>query len=78
LENQHRKINGYRELSEDEIAVMNAVKETGAVVESLVEKLESLQFDGLTLDKRWLAIGRTHLQEGFMHLTRAVAKPESF
>ena len=29
-------------------------------------------------DKRWVAIARTHLQEGFMALTRAIAKPTSF
>jgi hypothetical protein len=39
------KISGYRELSEDEVAVMNAIKETGKVVGSLVEKLERLESD---------------------------------
>ena len=29
-------------------------------------------------DKRWVAIARTHLQEGFMALTRAIAKPTTF
>lgn len=28
--------------------------------------------------ERWAAIARTHLQEGLMALTRAVAQPESF
>ncbi|WP_423815292.1 DUF7681 family protein, partial [Pseudomonas viridiflava] len=27
---------------------------------------------------RWIAIGKTHLQQGLMCLTRAVAKPEFF
>jgi hypothetical protein len=27
---------------------------------------------------RWLAIGRTHLQEGLMALTRAIAQPGGF
>jgi hypothetical protein len=29
-------------------------------------------------DQRWLAIGATQLQQGFMALTRAIAKPEFF
>jgi hypothetical protein len=72
------KISGYRELSEDEVAVMNAIKETGKVVGSLVEKLERLESDSVQVDKRWTAIGKTELQKGFMSLTRAVAKPEFF
>ena len=30
MENQHRKINGYRELSQEEIDLMNRIKEKGA------------------------------------------------
>jgi len=29
-------------------------------------------------DGRWVAVGKTHLQQGLMALTRAVAKPEFF
>ena len=35
--------------------------------------------DGLAtlpdVDKRWLAIGRTHIEEGFMAINRSVFKP---
>ena len=79
MENQHRQIKGYRELSADEIAVMNSIKETAAVVGKLVDVLDSLSLgDDIAVDKRWLSIGRTDLQKGFMALTRAVAKPEFF
>jgi hypothetical protein len=27
---------------------------------------------------RWISIGKTHLQQGFMALTRGIAKPETF
>lgn len=30
------------------------------------------------IDRRWLAIGVTDLQKGFMSLTRAVARPRGF
>lgn len=41
MENQHRKIKGYRELSEAEIALMNRVKETGVALESLIADLRA-------------------------------------
>lgn len=36
MDNQHRKIKGYRELTEHEIAIMNTIKMLGAEVGSLV------------------------------------------
>jgi len=88
MENQHRKIKGYRELSEEEIALMNLIKEKAAEVGGLVERLSSLGTEdyptlearrmGKAPDHRWLAIGKTNLQQGFMALTRAIAKPDFF
>lgn len=75
MENQHRKIAGYRELNEGEIAAMNEVKMKGEELGQLIMKMEETSLD---VDKRWLAIGRTHLQEGLMALTRAIAKPTFF
>jgi conjugal transfer/entry exclusion protein len=40
MENQHRIIKGYRELSVEEIALMNEVKEAGAQLSFLVQKVE--------------------------------------
>lgn len=73
MENQHRKISGYRELSQDEIDTMNMVKNAAKMVGGLIEDL-----DGEDVDPRWVAIAKTDLQKGFMALTRAVAKPEFF
>lgn len=74
MDNQHRKIKGYRELSQEEIDLMNAVKEQGAALGALVEKLESTK----DLDPRWIAIGKTDLQKGLMALTRSIAQPTFF
>jgi hypothetical protein len=74
MDNQHRKINGYRELDEHEIALMNEIKAAGAQLGALVEKLST---NG-TADPRWVAIGATDLQKGLMALTRSVAKPTLF
>lgn len=74
MENQHRKITGYRELDQVEIDMMNEIKQRGAELEALVEKLK----DAPSTDKRWVAIGATDLQTGLMALVRSVAKPTTF
>lgn len=77
MDNQHREIKGYRELNADEIALMNKIKAKAAEVGELVDELKNLRVNS-ALDQRWVAIGATNLQQGFMALTRAVAKPEFF
>lgn len=74
MENQHRKITGYRELNQDEIDAMNEVKEMGKEIGALVAKLRDMPDP----DQRWVSIGATGLQQGLMALTRSVAKPEFF
>ena len=39
MENQHRKINGYRELSQEEIDLMNEIKSFGPLLEQLCDKV---------------------------------------
>lgn len=74
MENQHRQIKGYRELSEAEIEVMNEIKTKGAELGELVAKLRSTS----GIDQRWVSIGATDFQTGLMALTRAVAQPTFF
>lgn len=74
MDNQHRQIKGYRELTQEEIDLMNEIKQQGVALGNLVNKLRAS--DGL--DQRWLSIGATDLQTGLMALTRAVAQPTFF
>lgn len=74
MENQHRQIKGYRELSQEEIDLMNEIKGKGAELGELVAKLRAQQ----GLDQRWISIGATDLQTGLMALTRGVAQPTFF
>jgi len=74
MENQHKKIKGYRDLTQEEIDDMNEVKSFGEQIGKFVESLETRS----ETDKRWLAIAKTDLQKGFMSLVRSIAKPESF
>lgn len=74
MENQHRKIVGYRELTQDEIDLMNQIKEKGKELGTLVEAL----WDCEGIDRNWLMRGEEKLQIGLMCLTRSVAKPDFF
>lgn len=71
MENQHRLIAGYRELSEREIWLMNEIKARGTDLEILIKTLR----DAHGIDQRWVAIGVTDIQTGLMALVRAVAQP---
>ena len=74
MDNQHRQIKGYRDLTQAEIDQMNDIKLHGVKLQALIERLE--QVPGI--DSRWVAIGKTDLQTGLMALTRAVARPTFF
>ena len=74
MENQHRQIKGYRELTQVEIDIMNEIKTKGAELGELVNKLRTTE----GLDQRWVSIGATDFQTGLMALTRSVAQPTFF
>lgn len=68
------KITGYRQLNEQEAALMNEIKAKGVELGALVEQLRTTE----GLDQRWVSIGATDLQTGLMALTRGVAQPTTF
>jgi hypothetical protein len=72
MDNQHKHIKGYRDLSEAEVAAMNAIKAKAEEVRELCESLPA------GVDGRWVAIAKTDLQKGFMALVRSVAQPTTF
>ena len=74
VDNQHKHIKGYRDLSAEEIAMMNDVKAKG---EQLGELLRVLR-EHPEVNQRWVSIGETHLQQGIMALVRSVAQPTTF
>lgn len=74
------KITGYRQLSEDEVALMNEGKALAEQVGAYIAKLRGhgdTPIDGKR-DQRWVSIGETQLQQGFMALIRGIAQPTSF
>lgn len=89
MDNQHQKIKGYRDLSQEEIDLMNEIKAKGEELQELIYKCRGRDVaEGKTGDRehdevldeasRWREIAKTHLQQGLMALTRSVAKPGFF
>lgn len=72
MENQHQKISGYRDLSQEEINAMNTIKLIEAVFNGMGDHLKSLP----GADQRQVSLAATHGEDAFMHAVRAVAKPE--
>ena len=68
-----KPIEGYRQLSDSEVAMMNVIKGFGPSLDGLIDDLFEKG-----ADPRWVSIGKTHLQQGLMALTRAVTKPDFF
>ena len=89
MDNQHKQIKGYRDLSQEEINLMNKIKALAEQVGELVEEVQQVNDrDYFTDDEEisdpaceangWIYSAKKDLQVGFMMLVRAVAKPQSF
>lgn len=74
MDNQHKQIKGYRDLSQEEIDMMNEGKALAVQVGAWIEKLQA---NG-SLDQRCVATGKTNLQQGFMWAIRGIAQPTTF
>lgn len=61
-------------LNATQLELIEELKAYGNIVSKLLAKVE---LDG-DVDKRWLAIARTHLQEGFMAAKRSIEQPKEF
>lgn len=80
------KITGYRQLSADEVALMNEGKalaeQVGAYIAKLRQHPDVAKFnpdpEKTPLDQRWVSIGATDLQRGFMAVIRGIAQPTTF
>lgn len=64
-------VSGYKPQSDESIALVNENKE---IEENLLRRLD-LFAHRADIDGRWLAVGRTHLEQAFMAINRAIFKP---
>lgn len=89
MENQHKKIKGYRDLSQQEIDLMNRIKDHAENTAKLLKEFASMREAGQSElapmpremyeeSKRCLSLAKTNLQTGQMWFVRAVALPDSF
>lgn len=74
MKDQHEKIKGYRDLSQEEIDLMNEGKALAEQCGAYIDKLMTNE----STDKRAVALGKTNLQQGFMWAIRGVAQPTTF
>lgn len=74
MDNQHRKIKGYRELDQATLDAMNVMKK----LESEVEKALNYNLRYVNADPRLTAIAKTDIMKAFMVCGRAVARPDSY
>jgi len=78
------KITGYRQLTEAEVELMNEGKALAEQCGAYIAKLRAVggspdgPAPGLSLDQRWISIGSTDLQRGFMAVIRGIAQPTTF
>ena len=74
MKDQHEKIKGYRDLSQEEIDLMNEGKALAEQCGAFIDKLLATE----STDKRNVSLGKTNLQQGFMWAIRSVAQPTTF
>lgn len=65
-------VHGYQAQSQSNVDLVNNNKQ---IEETVLRTLDVLKLSP-GIDQRWLAIGRTHIEEGFMAINRSIFKPE--
>lgn len=72
-------VTGYGTLTQDEIELMNEGKALAQQCGAFISKLREYHPPMATaLDQRWISIGSTQLQQGFMAVIRGIAQPTTF
>lgn len=73
VDNQHQQISGYRDLAQEDINAINAVKEAETTIGGLWRWIKEIP----DVDQRQIERARDHLEDGFSALVRSIAKPEA-
>ena len=71
MDNQHKLVKGYRDLSQSEIDAMNSIKLAEQDIGQLFQQVRKVE----GVDQRCLAVAKTQLQQAFSWFVRAVAQP---
>lgn len=70
-EHQGLPVSGYRPQSDAKVALVNRNKEAEERTLRILDDLRTSP----DIDQRWLAIARTHIEQGWMAANRAVFQP---
>lgn len=73
MDNQQTLITGYRELNPAEIDAVNLIK--GAEIDLGHLWRDFFESGTVDVDRRWMAVAKTHFEEGFSAFVRAIAQP---
>jgi hypothetical protein len=65
-------VQGYNPQSKANVALVNANKTLEEMVLRQLDKMKERD----EVDGRWLSIGRTHIEQGFMAVNRSVFRPQ--
>lgn len=63
---------GYTAQPDQAVQMVNENKKVEEGILRMLDQLATLQ----EIDMRWLQIGRTHIEQGFMAINRSIFKPE--
>jgi hypothetical protein len=71
MQHEGLPVAGYSPQSTDSVDIVNGNKRVEEQVLRLLDKLSA----NPRIDVRWLSIGRTHLEQAFMAINRAIFRP---
>lgn len=70
-------VQGYKPLSQRKVDEVNINKQLEEVILRRLDALAySQDYANGFIDGRWLSIGRTHIEQAFMAINRAIFQPE--
>lgn len=72
MEHDPLPVSGYTKQSGDKVAAVNVNKE---LEENILRMLDHLK-GRADVDQRWVAIGRTHIEQAFMAINRSIFQPQ--
>ena len=73
MEHKSLPVAGYTTQSQERVDLVNSFK---ATEERILRELDALAQREDQIDKRWLAIGRTQLEQAFMAINRSIFQPQ--
>lgn len=76
-QHQGLPVSGYQPQNEKTVTAVNINKHTEEMLLRIMDDLQLQNKEGkMDVDMRWLSIARTHIEQGFMAMNRAIFQPK--